>query len=100
MPSAATTAHTPLTAVGPSRLAEYGDRDSNEVALTFTVGTRLDPAVEILELLTERGVAATIFMSGIVFDQKDTRASAERAAGPLTTGAAWIRRHGADWTLP
>lgn len=42
------------------------------------MGYRLDPAVEILELLTERGVAATIFLSGIVFDQEETRATAER----------------------
>lgn len=78
MPSAPTTTPTPPTAAEPSRLAEYGDRGSNEIALTFTVGYRLDPAVEILELLTERGVAATIFMSGIVFDKEETRATAER----------------------
>jgi peptidoglycan/xylan/chitin deacetylase (PgdA/CDA1 family) len=48
------------------------------MALTFTVGYRLEPAVEILELLRDRGVSATIFMSGIVFDQAETRAAAER----------------------
>lgn len=58
---------------------DHGNRGSGAVALTFTVGNRLEPAVEILELLRSRGVPATIFMSGIVFDQDDTRADAERA---------------------
>lgn len=62
---------------GPSRLVEHGDRASGQVALTFTVGYRLDPAIEILDLLRSRGVAATIFMSGIVFDVDQTRADAE-----------------------
>lgn len=61
----------------PSRLVDHGDRESREVALTFTVGYRLEPAVEILRLLTAREVPATIFMSGIVFDQDETRAEAE-----------------------
>lgn len=64
-------------AQGPSRLVDHGDRSSRQVALTFTVGYRLEPAVEILELLIEAEVAATIFMSGIVFDQDETRADAE-----------------------
>lgn len=63
---------------GPSRLVDHGDRGSGEVALTFTVGNRLEPAVAILELPRSRGVPATIFMSGIVFDQGETRANAER----------------------
>lgn len=49
------------------------------MALTFTVGYRMEPAVEILELLRDREVAATIFMSGVVFDVADTRADAEEA---------------------
>ena len=65
---------------GPSRLVEHGDRASGKVALTFTVGYRLDPAIEILGLLRSRGVSATIFMSGIVFDQVGTRAAAEAGA--------------------
>lgn len=84
MPGAPTATPTPPTAAGPSRLVEYGDRGSKDVALTFTVGYRLDPAVEILELLRERGVAATIFMSGIVFDQDETRAAAERVLQIIT----------------
>lgn len=62
---------------GPSRLVDHGDRASNEVALTFTVGNRVEPAVEIVELLIEAEVPATIFMSGVVFDRDDTRADAE-----------------------
>jgi peptidoglycan/xylan/chitin deacetylase (PgdA/CDA1 family) len=56
----------------------HGDRASGRVALTFTVGYRLEPAVEILELLAQRDVAATIFMSGVVFDRDETRTDAER----------------------
>lgn len=77
-PGVPTSTPTPEPASGPSRLVEHGDRTSSEVALTFTVGYRLDPAVQILELLRDRGAAATIFMSGIVFDQDETRPAAER----------------------
>lgn len=73
-------APTPLPA-GPSRLVDHGDRASNEVALTFTVGYRLDPAVAIVELLRDRRAAATIFMSGVVFDRPETRATARRVIG-------------------
>lgn len=78
-PSAPAPTPSPTPASGPSRLISHGDRGSGKVAITFTVGYRLVPALEILELLRERGVAATIFMSGIVFDQDTTRATAERA---------------------
>lgn len=73
-------APTPLPA-GPSQLVDHGDRASKEVALTFTVGYRLDPAVAIVELLRDRGAAATIFMSGVVFDRPETRATAQRVLG-------------------
>lgn len=73
-------APTPLPA-GPSQLVDHGDRASNEVALTFTVGYRLDPAVAIVELLRDRRAAATIFMSGVVFDRLETRATARRVIG-------------------
>lgn len=62
---------------GPSRLVDHGERESDEVALTFTVGYRLDPAVEIVELLRDRRAAATIFMSGVVLDRSETRATAD-----------------------
>jgi peptidoglycan/xylan/chitin deacetylase (PgdA/CDA1 family) len=64
---------------GPSQLVEHGDRSLDEVALTFTVGYRLDPAIAILESLRERGGSATIFMSGVVLDRDETRATARRA---------------------
>lgn len=73
----ATVTATPIGA-GPSRLVDHGDRKSDEVALTFTVGYRLDPAVGIIELLRSRRVAATIFMSGVVLDRPATRAPADR----------------------
>jgi peptidoglycan/xylan/chitin deacetylase (PgdA/CDA1 family) len=80
---APTATGTPLL-TGPSPLVEHGDRASDQVALTFTVGYQLDPALEILQLLRSRGVPATIFMSGIVFDQDQTRADAEAVLAIIT----------------
>ena len=41
-----------------------GSRDGNEVALTFDMGGRLDPALDIIDWLTDQGVHATIFPTG------------------------------------
>jgi peptidoglycan-N-acetylglucosamine deacetylase len=82
--SPAATARPPASATpapvraGPSQVVTHGDRESDEVALTFTVGYRLDPAVEIVELLRDRRAASTIFMSGVVFDRPATRVIAHR----------------------
>jgi peptidoglycan-N-acetylglucosamine deacetylase len=64
---------------GVSQVVEHGDRQTNMVALTFTVGHRVEPAVGILELLTSREIPATIFMSGVVFDHHETVDDAEEA---------------------
>jgi peptidoglycan/xylan/chitin deacetylase (PgdA/CDA1 family) len=45
-------------------VVSHGSRDSNKVALTFDMGGRLDPALDIMAWLTEHNVHATIFPTG------------------------------------
>jgi peptidoglycan/xylan/chitin deacetylase (PgdA/CDA1 family) len=45
-------------------VVSHGSRDSTKVALTFDMGGRLDPALDIMGWLTEHGVHATIFPTG------------------------------------
>lgn len=40
----------------------------NEVALTFDMGGRMDPAVDIMNFLVANGVCATIFATGVMSD--------------------------------
>jgi len=47
-----------------SVVVRHGDRASRDVALTFDMGGRLDPAIDILDLLLDRGTHATIFPTG------------------------------------
>jgi peptidoglycan/xylan/chitin deacetylase (PgdA/CDA1 family) len=47
-----------------SVVVDHGPRASNAVALTFDMGGRLDPAVDIVDWLVEHDVAATIFPTG------------------------------------
>ncbi len=56
-------APTPL-ADGSSLLVSHGARASNVVALTFDMGGRLDPAIDIVTWLVDHGVPATIFPTG------------------------------------
>ena len=53
---------------GPSLLVSHGDRSSNRVALTFDMGGRLDPAVDIMNFLVANEVHATIFTTGASLD--------------------------------
>jgi peptidoglycan/xylan/chitin deacetylase (PgdA/CDA1 family) len=48
----------------PGRLVSNGPRDSGQVALTFDMGGRVDPALDIMNWLIANGVRATIFMTG------------------------------------
>lgn len=50
---------------GPSAVVSHGPRDTLKVALTFDMGGRLDPAVEIMDWLIANGVKATIFPTGL-----------------------------------
>lgn len=76
-PPSAAPPKAPSPRAGPSRLVERADRSSQEVALTFTVGYRIGQGVAIVELLSQRNVPATVFMSGVVFDQGETRRDSE-----------------------
>jgi peptidoglycan/xylan/chitin deacetylase (PgdA/CDA1 family) len=49
---------------GASVVVSHGSRDANAVALTFDMGGRLDPALEIVDWLIAHDVRATIFPTG------------------------------------
>jgi peptidoglycan/xylan/chitin deacetylase (PgdA/CDA1 family)/LysM repeat protein len=49
---------------GPAAVISHGTRGTNQVALTFDMGGRLDPAVDIVQWLTDHGIRATIFPTG------------------------------------
>jgi peptidoglycan/xylan/chitin deacetylase (PgdA/CDA1 family) len=49
---------------GPAAVVSHGDRDSDGVALTFDIGGRLDPALDIMNWLVAHQVKATIFPTG------------------------------------
>lgn len=49
---------------GASVVVRHGDRSVRTVALTFDMGGRLDPALEILDWLIANDVPATIFPTG------------------------------------
>ena len=59
-----TSATPPPVSTDPSVVVSHGPRDSNKVALTFDMGGRIDPAVDIMNLLADRRVHATIFPTG------------------------------------
>jgi peptidoglycan/xylan/chitin deacetylase (PgdA/CDA1 family) len=54
----------PPTTGGPATVVSHGPRGTNRVALTFDMGGRLDPAVDIMTWLVENEVRATIFPTG------------------------------------
>jgi peptidoglycan/xylan/chitin deacetylase (PgdA/CDA1 family) len=48
----------------PAVLVSYGSRSSSQIALTFDMGGRLDPAVQIVQWLIDHDVHATLFPTG------------------------------------
>jgi peptidoglycan/xylan/chitin deacetylase (PgdA/CDA1 family) len=50
----------------PSTLVAHGSRTIPRVALTFDMGGRLTPALDIMGWLIEQGVPATIFAAGVI----------------------------------
>ncbi|MBF8289071.1 MAG: LysM peptidoglycan-binding protein [Chloroflexi bacterium] len=58
-----TPAITPLPG-GPAAVVSHGQRGTTQVALTFDMGGRLDPAVEIVQWLIDHEVHATLFPTG------------------------------------
>lgn len=53
---------------GPAEIVYSGVRGSNEVALTFDMGGRVEPALDIIQFLIANDVRATIFMTGAMVD--------------------------------
>lgn len=72
----ATPAPTPTSTPRPATgvLIEHGDRNSRHVALTFDMGGRVDPALDIMNWLIDNEVHATIFMTGAIVENQNTDA--------------------------
>jgi peptidoglycan/xylan/chitin deacetylase (PgdA/CDA1 family) len=56
----------------PSLLIHNGPRDSGKIALTFDMGGRVSSALDIVNLLIDRGVPATIFITGAMIENRKT----------------------------
>lgn len=66
-PSPAASAAAPSSSAfagGPATVLSAGPRGTTKVALTFDMGGRVDPAVDIVTWLTDHGVHATVFSTG------------------------------------
>lgn len=59
---------------GPSALLDHGPRTGNRIALTFDMGGRVDPAVDIATWLVDHDIPATIFLTGAIIDSEATSA--------------------------
>jgi len=57
-----------------SRLVTNGPRGSGKIALTFDMGGRVDPALDIMNFLIANDVRATIFMTGAIINSPFTDA--------------------------
>jgi peptidoglycan/xylan/chitin deacetylase (PgdA/CDA1 family) len=55
---------TPTDPAGPAVVVYHGPRTTRNIALTFDMGGRLDPAVDIVRWLIEHEVHATLFPTG------------------------------------
>ncbi len=71
IPNAPTPTPTPVPS-GPSMRVEHGPRTSNAVALTFDLGGRVDPALDIMQFLIDNGIHATIFATGSTVESQFT----------------------------
>lgn len=67
---------TPTVTTLPSTGAvfEHGDRASDAIALTFDMGGRVDPALDIMNWLIDNEIHATIFMTGAMAENQNTDA--------------------------
>ena len=66
-PGSSATAGSPgssATAGSPAAVITHGPRGTTQIALTFDMGGRLDPAVAIVQWLIDHNVHATLFPSG------------------------------------
>ncbi len=55
---------TPPATAGPATIISNGPRSASNIALTFDMGGRLDPAVQIVQWLIDHDVHATLFPTG------------------------------------
>jgi peptidoglycan/xylan/chitin deacetylase (PgdA/CDA1 family) len=62
----------PRPVAQPSLLIHNGPRDSAKIALTFDMGGRVSSAMDIVNLLIERDVPATIFITGAMIENRKT----------------------------
>lgn len=62
---------------GPSVRIDNGPRNSGAVALTFDMGGRVEPALDIMNWLVANEVRATIFMTGAMANNPNTDAGRE-----------------------
>jgi peptidoglycan/xylan/chitin deacetylase (PgdA/CDA1 family) len=67
----------PPQPAGPSRVIRNGSRSSGSIALTFDMGGRVDPALDIINWLIQHQVPATIFMTGAMAENPNTSAGRE-----------------------
>jgi peptidoglycan/xylan/chitin deacetylase (PgdA/CDA1 family) len=63
-PSAAPTSGASQAPGGPATVISHGSRTVKNIALTFDMGGRLDPAVDIVQWLIDHDVHATLFPTG------------------------------------
>jgi peptidoglycan/xylan/chitin deacetylase (PgdA/CDA1 family) len=73
---APTATSTPAPIPG-GQVFEHGDRGSDMIALTFDMGGRVDPALDIMNWLVANEVRATIFMTGSMAANQNTEAGRE-----------------------
>jgi peptidoglycan/xylan/chitin deacetylase (PgdA/CDA1 family) len=64
LPSSGPSATPTAAPAGPATLVSNGPRGTSQIALTFDMGGRLDPAVEIVQWLIDHNVHATLFPTG------------------------------------
>ncbi len=74
-PPTATPTRTPTTQPqSPSLVVNNGSRGSGQVALTFDMGGRVEPALDIMNYLIANRIPATIFITGSMADNVNTDA--------------------------
>lgn len=56
------------------QVIEHGPRGTTQVALTFDMGGRVEPALDIMNWLIRNQVKATIFMTGAMTENQNTEA--------------------------
>jgi peptidoglycan/xylan/chitin deacetylase (PgdA/CDA1 family) len=64
----------PPAPTGPSQLVFNGSRNSNLIALTFDMGGRVEPALDIMNWLIANNVRATVFPTGAMVENPNTAA--------------------------